>query len=91
MRGNAINKLLHVCLQDLSAISGFVLPTVYILKDKTSENSAKQSAPLNAFLTVLNRGLSTNNIITMSMTMWYYFDLMCLLGIKGIRVVKYIL
>ena len=47
MRGNVLNTLLQVCLQDLNWLQYLV--SYYVLKDKTSENSAKKGAYLNAY------------------------------------------
>ena len=50
MRGNVLNTLLQVCLQDLNWVQYLVSYCLYyVLKDKTSENSAKKGAYLNAY------------------------------------------
>ena len=50
MRGNVLNTLLQVCLQDLNWLQYLVSYCLYyVLKDKTSENSAKKGAYLNAY------------------------------------------
>ena len=50
MRGNVLNTLLQVCLQDLNRLQYLVSYCLYyVLKDKTSENSAKKGAYLNAY------------------------------------------
>ena len=50
MRGNVLNTLLQVCLQDLNWVQYLVsYCQYYILKDKTSENSAKKGTYLNAY------------------------------------------
>ena len=50
MRGNVLNTLLQVCLQDLNLLQYLVSYCLYyVLKDKTSENSAKKGAYLNAY------------------------------------------
>ena len=50
MRGNVLNTLLKVCLQDLNLVQYLVsYCQYYVLKDKTSENSAKRGAYLNAY------------------------------------------
>ena len=50
MRGNILNTLLQVCLQDLNWLQYLVSNCLYhVLKDKTSENSAKKGANLNAY------------------------------------------
>ena len=50
MRGNVLNTLLQVCLQDLKGVQYLVSCCQYnVLKDKTSENSAKKGAYLNAY------------------------------------------
>ena len=49
-RGNVLNTLLQVCLQDLNLVQNLVLYCLYyVLKDKTSENSAKKGAYPNAY------------------------------------------
>ena len=50
MRGNVLNTLLQVCLQDLNLLQYLVSYCLYFVpKDKTSENSAKKGAYLNAY------------------------------------------
>ena len=50
MRGNVLNTLLQVCLQDLNGLQYLVSYCLYyLLKDETSENSAKKGACLNAY------------------------------------------
>ena len=50
MRDNVLNTLLQVCLQDLNWLQYLVSYRLYyVLKDKTSENSAKKGAYLNAY------------------------------------------
>ena len=50
MRGNVLNTLLQVCLQDLNWVQYLVSYCLYyVLKDKTGENSAKKGTYLNAF------------------------------------------
>ena len=50
MRGNILNTLLQVCLQDLNEVQYLVSYCLYyVLKDKASENSAKKGAYLNAY------------------------------------------
>ena len=50
MRGNVLNTLLQVCLQDLNWLQHLVSYCLYyVLKDKTSENSAKKGTYLNAY------------------------------------------
>ena len=50
MRGNVLNTLLQVCLQDLKWVQYLVsYCPYYVLKDKTSENSAKKGTYLNAY------------------------------------------
>ena len=50
MRGNILNTLLQVCLQDLNWLQYLVSYCLYyVLKDKTSENSAKKGTYLNAY------------------------------------------
>ena len=61
MRGNVLNTLLQACSQDLNLLQYLVSYCLYyVLKDKTSENSAKKGTYLNAFFTFLNPGSSTN-------------------------------
>ena len=50
IRGNVLNPLLQVCLQDLKWVQYLVSYCLYyVLKDKTSENSAKKGTYLNAY------------------------------------------
>ena len=50
MRGNVLNTLLQVCLQDLNLVQYLVSYCLYyVVKDKTSENSAKKGTYLNAY------------------------------------------
>ena len=50
MRGNVLNTLLQVCLQDLNWVLYLVSYRLYyVLKDKTSKNSAKKGRYLNAY------------------------------------------
>ena len=60
MRGNVLNTLLQVCLQDLNWVQYLVSYCLYyVLKDKTSENSAKKGGiPKCLFLPLLNPGSS---------------------------------
>ena len=61
MRGNVLNTLLQVSLQDLNWLQYLVSYSLYyVLKDKTSENSAKNGAYLNAYFDILSPGSSTN-------------------------------
>ena len=53
MRGNILNTLLQVCLQDLNWVQYLVSYCLYyVLKDKTSKNSAKKGAYLNVFFDI---------------------------------------
>ena len=48
--GNVLNTQLKVCLQDLNLVQYLVSYCLYyVLKDKTTENSAKKGAYLNAY------------------------------------------
>ena len=50
MRGNVLNTLLQVCLQDLNWVQYLVSYCLYyVLKDETSENSAKKGTYQNAY------------------------------------------
>ena len=50
MRGNVLNTLLQVCLQDLNWVQYLVSYCLYyVLNDETSENSAKKGTYLNAY------------------------------------------
>ena len=50
MSGSVLNNLLQVYLQDLKLVQYLVSYCLYyILKDKTSENSAKKGAYTNAY------------------------------------------
>ena len=50
MRGNVLNTLLQVCLQDLNSLQYLVSYCLYyVLKDESSENSAKKGTYLNAY------------------------------------------
>ena len=50
MRGNVLNTLLQVFLQDLNLVQYLVSYCLYyVLKDKTSENSAKKGTYQNAY------------------------------------------
>ena len=50
MRGNVLNTLLQVCLQDLNLVQYLVSYCLYyVLMDKTSENSAKKGTYQSAY------------------------------------------
>ena len=50
MRGNVLNTRLQECLQDLNWVQYLVSTCLnYVLKDKTSESSAKKGTYLNAY------------------------------------------
>ena len=50
MRGNVLNTLLQVCLQDLNWVQYLVSYCLYyVLMDKTSENSAKKGTYQSAY------------------------------------------
>ena len=54
MRGNVLDTLLQVLLQDLNWVQYHVSYCLYyVLKDETFENSAKKGAYLNAFFWTL--------------------------------------
>ena len=64
MRGNVINTLLYLCLQDLNRTHYPVSYCLsYALKDITSENSAKQSAYLNALFYISEPWVIYYNIV----------------------------